>query len=310
MALTADLLKAQNTLKELTDEQIAAIVNLSVNDENNVIGERIGRVYGDLDNDIRESFGVEKKHGEKTYDYLKRAGKSLSDKLKELKPKAEQTDALQAEINELERKLKDDKGNEVLTQKLRDAEQRFDDLKKVYDTEKTELSQKIEGLTKAQDDFKVQSEFDKGVAGLQFKPEIDESLQEILIKSAKDKVLSVYSPDFIETSDNKQVMVFRDKDGKIQHNAENKLNPFTASDLIKKELTKVLAGSKPGGGTRKPGSHSQQTVDITAAKTQVEADEIIRKNLLEEGFTRGTREFDDKHLEIRKENKVMDLPLR
>lgn len=310
MALTADLIKAQDALKNLTDEQVSSLVNLSLNDENNVIGERIGRVYGDLDNDIKESFGIEKKQGEKTYDFLKRAGKTLTDKVKDLKGKAEQTETLMNEKKELETKLKDDKGNEILSQKLRDAEQRFEDLKKVYETEKSELTENLQNLTKAQTDFKVQAEFDKGITGLQFRPEVDEGLQEILVKSAKDKILSVYNPDFIETSDNKQVMVFRDKDGKIQHNAENKLNPFTAKDLIVRELGKVLAESKPGGGTKKPGSQKESVVDITAAKTQVDADELIRKRLLEEGFTRGSREFDDKHLEIRKEYKVMDLPLR
>lgn len=71
MALTVEVLKANSVLAGLSDEQLAAITTLSANDENSVIAQKTGKIYGDLDADILSVTGIAKNGTEKTYDYAK-----------------------------------------------------------------------------------------------------------------------------------------------------------------------------------------------------------------------------------------------
>ena len=61
MALSIDILKANQVLASLADEQLAAIVELSTNDEAVVIGQKIGALHGQYDADVKALTGVDKK---------------------------------------------------------------------------------------------------------------------------------------------------------------------------------------------------------------------------------------------------------
>ena len=63
--LTAELINGNIT--GLSEEQVSAIVELSRNDENQVIGQRIGEIYRELDNTIAASTGIAREGAEKTY---------------------------------------------------------------------------------------------------------------------------------------------------------------------------------------------------------------------------------------------------
>jgi len=112
-------------------------------------------------------------------------------------------------------------------------------------------------------------------------------------------------------------LVFRDKEGTIQNNPENKLNPFTAGELILREDSMkdvVDFGKKQQGAGSKPGEEEEPGAasagfDINGAKTQVEADEAIQNRLMKSGLAKGTQEFAEKQTEIRKELKVGELPV-
>ena len=58
MALTKELLKKSAQLEGLSDEQIAAIVELSKNDEDTVVGGKYRDLLNDLDASIKEVSGV------------------------------------------------------------------------------------------------------------------------------------------------------------------------------------------------------------------------------------------------------------
>ena len=73
--LTAELINGNIT--GLSEEQVSAIVELSRNDENQVIGQRIGEIYRELDNTIAASTGIAREGAEKTYAYLKRSAEAL-----------------------------------------------------------------------------------------------------------------------------------------------------------------------------------------------------------------------------------------
>ena len=86
--------------------------------------------------------------------------------------------------------------------------------------------------------------------------------------------------------------------GAVMRNPDNKLNPFTANELIARELKNmgVLetgrqqqgAGSQggQGGGGGQGGSY-----DLSGARTQSEAQDIIAKHLMSQGKIKGTPEF-------------------
>lgn len=65
--LTREILIANAALSGLTDEQIAAITTLSANDENSVIAQKTGEIYGGLDADILAASGIAKNGTEKTF---------------------------------------------------------------------------------------------------------------------------------------------------------------------------------------------------------------------------------------------------
>ena len=80
--LTIEMLRQSSALTGLTDDQLNAIAEMSRNDENTVIGTKIGALHGQYDTDILGITGIKKKDGEKSYDYAKRV-------LGEYKTKAE-----------------------------------------------------------------------------------------------------------------------------------------------------------------------------------------------------------------------------
>src|SRR5574344_2857364 len=89
--LTVEMLQQNTQLSGLTVEQFNAIAEMSRNDENTVIGTKIGALHGQYDADIFGITGIKKKDGEKSYDYAKRV-------LNEYKTKAGSVKAIQAEL--------------------------------------------------------------------------------------------------------------------------------------------------------------------------------------------------------------------
>ena len=70
MALTEELLKKSEALQGLTEPQIAAIVELSKNDEDTVVGGKYRDFLNEFDTAIKETSGVDKTTNEKTSSYL------------------------------------------------------------------------------------------------------------------------------------------------------------------------------------------------------------------------------------------------
>ena len=314
MALNVEVIKANEQLASLSDEQIAAITTLSTNDENQVINTKIGELHGRYDEDVKAVTGIEKNQGEKSYDYVKRV-------LGDFKTKASGAMELQTKIATYETEiagLKDQiskgKGDEVIRQQLKDAQTEMATLKTQYETDKQNWGSKEKEFTEKITGIQVDAQFEKASAGIKFKAGYPESVQNTLISSAKSAILGTYKPDWVE-SDGKKVMVFRDQKGEIARNKANSLNPYTAQELISEHLKEVIDTGKKalGAGTAAPaggGKESVDIVDIAGAKTQVEADEIITKYLMQIGETRGSASFAEKQAKLREENEVSKLPLR
>lgn len=314
MALTSEVIKANAVLAGLTDEQIAAITTLSVNDENTVIAQKTGKIYGDLDADILSATGVAKNGTEKTYDYVKRV-------LSEFKTKAEGATTLQAQIDSLtkekvrlEKAIADGATDAETAKALKQAKAdltavttQFNDLKTKFDQAEQTHNTELFGI-------RVETALQTATAGLKFKAGLPESATKVLLSQAIDKIKGM-NPEFIDDGKGGKMLAFKDETGAIMRNPNNQLNPYTPGDLLTRELETMGILDKgrqaAGGGTGAPGGNGGNggaTFDVTGAKTRVEAYDAIANALFAQGLQAGTEKFDAAMKQAWQDNNVAALP--
>jgi hypothetical protein len=306
MALTTELLNASPALAGLTDEQKGAIVEMSRNDETAVIGQKTGELYGGLDADILAASGIAKNGTEKTYDYAKRV-------IGEIKAQAGNAAELQTKVSAQEKEISRLEG--VIAKGGADAETKraldkaradladvtksYTDLKAEYDNAKT-------AHEKAMLDAKIDGEFAKATAGIKFKADLPASVTAVLLEQAVAKVKGM-NPEYIDDGNGGKVLAFMEN-GATMRNKEKNLNPYTAADLIARELSNMgvleTGRKQEGAGTKETAPNGGQpgTADISGARTQEEAHDLIAKALMAQGKTRGSKEFEDAMNAAWKEN--------
>lgn len=310
--LTREILIANAALAGLTDEQIAAITTLSANDENSVIAKKTGEIYGGLDADILAASGIAKNGTEKTFDYAKRV-------VAEFKTKAESASALQTQIDSLtkekarlEKAIADGATDAETAKALKQAKAdltavttQFNDLKRKYDEAEKKFQTELFGV-------RIEGALQTATAGLKFKPGLPENATKVLLAQAIDKIKGM-NPEYI---DDGKIIAFKDESGAIMRNPNNQLNPYTPGDLLAKELETMGILDKGrqagGGGTVPPGGGSAggsgTTIDVTGAKTRVEAYEAIAANLMAQGLTAGSEKFDAAMKQAWQDNNIAALP--
>jgi len=313
MALNAEKLKGSAALAALTDEQTAAIAELSTNDENAVLAQRIGEIHGQYDRDIEAVTGLKRPEGVKTYEWMKA---DVLPKVQQATKLQGKLDALKTEKEQLETQLKDGKIDEATAKRLQDLEKLKTDLQAKIEADKTDYDTKLAAAQKANTDITLSNEFDRALVGKKFKDEsiISKAVRESFVSNAKAAVLAENTPDWIDDGQGGKRLVFRGADGEIKRNAENNLNPYTAEELFVSKIGDVLDLGKqqPGGGTGAPagGGAGGSALSLSSAKTQVEADELATDYLMSKGLTRGSSEYNEEFTKIRTENEVEKLPLR
>lgn len=314
--ITKEILVANAALAGLTDDQINAIITINNNDVAGEIDRKTSETYQRFDQLIKEATGEDRLMGatpEKTYDYLPRAIQAMKNKLGDTPALQTQIQNLQAEKTRLESELAKGAGAEVQRQ--------LDQTKAELANTKNQYNELQAQLTKAKEDhqkevFGIRVDNDLAVAsqGMQFKSEIPASVQTVLLQNAYTKIKGM-SPDYIDDGNGGKRLVFRGQDGAVLNNPENQLNPYTAGELLAKELKDVLATKRevPGGGTQPLGGGSgteAQTVDVSSAKNQMEANELLTKQFLAQGMTIGSNEFQEAMDKAWKDNNIVNLPLR
>lgn len=304
--LTSEIIKADAALSALTDEQVQAIAALSQNDEAAVIAKKTGEIYGALDNDILEVSGLQKNGTEKTYDYARRV-------LSELKGSATglqgEIDKLKAENERLSKAVQGGDGGEALKQAKADLAaitKQYNELNDRFN----EAEQKHKGeLFSARVDYALQS----AASGLKFKSGLPPAVTRVIMQQAADK-LKAMSPEEIDGGDGGKVLVFKGEDGAILRNPGNRLEPYTAAELLAKELDAMGVldkGRKQVGTGTQPQQHAQAgTIDVAAAKTRVEAEQAIRAALLARGLVVGSAAFQEEMTKAWRENNISKLPER
>lgn len=311
--LTLELLNANAALSSLNDEQKQAIVTLSQNDENAVIAAKTGEIYGNLDTDILSTSGIGKNGTEKTYEYAKRV-------ILDLKGKAENADALQTQIRSLtqknaalEKSIAEGNGNEQLNNELKKTKadlanvtNQFVELQK----QKEEMSAKYERDIKG---MQIDGAMQSAIASVKFKPELPEAATKVLMQQAIDKLKSM-NPDFEDDGKGGKVIMFHDETGAVMRNIATNLNPYTAAELLNRELEQMGVLDKgrqaAGGGTQTPTATTENGngVSIEGAKTRTEAYDAITSVLVSQGLQPGSKEFGDAMTQAWKDNNISSLP--
>lgn len=314
--LTIEMLRQSSALTGLTDDQLNAIAEMSRNDENTVIGTKIGTLHGQYDTDILSITGIKKKDGEKSYDYAKRVLGEYKTKAESVKTVQAELDAAKAQVTELQSKLEKGAGDETLRQQLKDAKAQVAQLQTQLQTKETEFNSKKTEFETTLKNTHVDYAFQAATAGLKFKSGITEPIQKTLLNAAKAEILAKGTPDFIEDGQGGKKLVIRGADGNILNNPKNNLNPYTMQELVMETSLKDVIETgrqQQGGGTGGFGSGSGGTggtLDLSGIKSQVEADKAIEAHLLANGLTRDSQEFADQSLQLRTENNVASLPIK
>lgn len=290
--LTEELLKSN--VADLTDEQIKSITEISKNDEDAVVGARVSDIYNRLDASILEGTGVARGSNEKTYDYLKRS-------LYEMKSKGagfeEKIAALEKERDAL--KSGGDEAIKAVNGELEKIRGEYSALKSDYDKQEAEFNARMFS-------YRLDGDLKGASSGLKFKQEIPEAARSVLLSQALDKVKGMH-PEYKEDG----TLVFRDENGVVMLNKDNALKPYTASELLKKELTSmgVLSTGRKLGGTGGEGGEHGNVGELSGAKTQVEFDDMARTYLLKKGLIEASAAYQEEWAKLREEYKVKDLPL-
>lgn len=316
MALTSEILRANAALAGLTDEQIAAITTLSANDENSVIAKKTGEIYGGLDADILAASGIAKNGTEKTFDYAKRVVAEFKTKAEGATGLQSQIDSLTKEKARLEKAIADGATDAETAKALKQAKAdltavttQFNDLKTKYDEAEQNYQKELFGV-------RIEGALNSATAGLKFKAGLPESATKVLLGQAIDKIKGM-NPEFIDDGKGGKIIAFKDETGAIMRNPNNQLNPYTPGDLLAKELETMGIldkGRQAAGGGTVPlagGSGSGggvTTVDVTGAKTRVEAYDAIAANLMAQGLTAGSEKFDTAMKQAWQDNNVAALP--
>ena len=310
--LTLEILNANAATAALTDEQKSAIVTLSQNDESAVIGQKTGEIYGGLDKDILEASGIAKNGTEKTYEYAKRVIGEIKGQAAEVGTLRTQITDLTKEKERLEGVIAKGGGDAEVKKQLETArtdlanvQAQYNTLKSDYDKIKTESEARLL-------DYRIGNEFTQASAGLKFKAGIPQSAADVLLQQAIAKVKEM-GPQFVSDGKGGEVLTFTEN-GVIRRNPENGLNPYTAKELLVKELTTMgildtgrqQTGAGTQGGIVTPGAGAG--IDLSGVRTQDEAYEAITKSLLAQGLTLASKEFDAKMQQAWKDNNVAALP--
>lgn len=241
------------------------------------LGDRIGKVYGDIDKDIFETVGREKKPGEKTYDFLKRT-------LGEFKEKSDGVSVYEAQIKELNDKLRNNSGDETLKSQYKTLEKKHKEALDRWTEEK-------EGLEQKYTTFKVESSLNNSIAGMKFRKDLPEAVVKSYVDTVKNELTgnAVFKDDRLLFKQGDEILIDKDT-----------MKPLTAQDILADRLKDIIdKGGKSGTGTGQndTGAASGEIVPPDSALVDNDSlaawlqDYLITNKGYSKGQVRGSKEY-------------------
>lgn len=314
--ITQEMIQQQEALAGLTDAQREAIITLSKNDEEAVIGARFREVYNRLDETIARETGIARDGDEKTYNYLERAARQLAGKANSVEGLNTKIHDLTAERDRLKKAIEENTGDEKLKKDLAQAIKDLDSVKTQYNTLKADYDKQKNDHATELENFRIDNEIASVKGGIKFKADLPETATNVLMEQAISKVKG-FKHEFIDDGNGGKRLVFKDANDAIMRNADKQLEPFTIGDLLTKELKTMgvldEGRQQQGGGTHAPKvTHTQDgiVIDLSGARTQVEAQEMIAQTLMKQGLINGSSEFQEASTKAWKENNCQALPFQ
>lgn len=303
--LTLELLKS--SLQGLSDEQLNAIVTLSKNDEDTVVGTKFAALHNELDEMVKSITGKGKDTNEKTSEYIKRM---LGEQKQSVVTLEEKVKGLETTKSELESRIASGSGDKEL---IAGQKATIDDLTNKYNILKGESDKMKAEHAKALADMRISTELSSAMAGIAFKGDANQEVLGVLKQNAMNAVKGM-NPSYITDDKGAEVLIFRDTNGAEMRNPDNMLRHYTAKELLAKELSKygvVEEGTRTGGTGGTPPLPKPRT-DISGAKTKTEVMDVIANQVAASGFVRGTNEYQAEVDRIYEENleTINTLPTR
>lgn len=250
-----------------------------------------------MDSTIEKATGIKRNGDEKTYNYLERAAKEFAGKYADY-------DSLKTKVGELEQKIATG-GDAALKAQLDSVKGELEAAKGEYATLKATYEKEKGDNARALLNFKIDSEIARAKDGLKFKSGLNEAVMTTLVSQAIANI-KAKNPSF-EDRGGVQTLVFRDAEGKPLLNAENKLNPYTAKELLTKEFEKMdILEKSPAKGAG--GEPPKPSATISGATTRIEALTAIEKMLSERGISKTSLDYQREYDKLCEEYKVSDLP--
>ena len=310
MALTLDLLNAQEGLSGLTDEQKTALVGLSERDEETTFNRRFGETLGQMDTVIASEGAIGRNEGEKTSEYMARVIRTLKTSADEGAGYKTANESLTAEIESLKQKIASGAGNEEIKKELDKLRGELASAKKVNGELQESLTKSAAEYKGKLEGYRMESEIGAAMTGIALKKELPEATKQALMTLAKQNVMAAKHV-FDETAG---VFIFQDADGNPMK--DKSLNNLTVADMLRVQLEAMGVldtGRQQGGagGNGGNGGGGGAAVNLSLARTKVEADEMIEKQLMSQGHAKSDADWYERFSEARKANKALldTLPL-
>ena len=292
MALTLDLLNAQEGLN-LTEAQATAIIGLSEREENENLPKKLGVMLGDIDTSIAAESAIKRNEGEKTSDYMTRALRTLRTAADEGATFKTANEELNATIAKLKDDIAKGTGNEQLKAEIDRLTKELTSAKKVNGELQESLTKKEADYKGKLEGYRMESEIGAAMTGIALKKELPEATKQALLTLAKQNVMAAKHV-FDETAG---AFIFQDADGNPMK--DKSLNNLKVADMLRMQLETMgvletgrqQGGAGGNGNAGGSGNGSGAGVSITTAKTKVEADEIITRELMAQGHARSDEDW-------------------
>jgi len=317
--LNTEIIKSNSVLSDLTQEQLDAIVTLSKNDEEKTFGKFSSDHWTRIDQDLMDVTGIQKEYGVKSHVHLKKVVEQLKKQAdandsKDLQKKIE---SLSTENAQLAKTIKEGTTDAALKTRVADMEKTLTDrattiakLRSDIKTVSEDYEKKLSKESTKNVDLKFENEFSNALQGIAFKKDIPQMAIDAALREAKRKTKEYGKAEFVPTDNGKERIQYRDADGQIMTNPENLQKPIAPKEIFLSSITDLVDPGQTKKGTEYKGNNEKKTVlDLSGVKTRVEANETIRKYLVEQGEDPTKSSYNDKYQEIYQENKVQELPM-
>lgn len=327
MPFTPEIITANEALKTLTAEQVAAVVQLGENvlkvDLKKEVDTHTGEIYRRLDEDVKSVTGREKPEGVKTYNFVKEVlGEYKTAAEKASGGDSEELRKAKADLDDLKKQVAEGTADAVLKKKLTTTEQLVADLEKQnkkLQGEIGELNSVKEKVLSEKDavvvEIKTDHAFDKALQGIKFRSTYSETAASRLVDAAKQEILTKYKPEMVKDAMGGTSIQLRNKaTGEIELNPSNLQKPYTPGELLMKNLKgfELIDEGRRQSGTGTNGSQgvgNHVTIDaVRGAKSKPEADAAIKSYLESQKITTSHPDFNQKFQELRREHKVAEMP--